>query len=132
MACPDDLWLSLQLATTRFDDGRIADALVELDRAAAMAPAADRPWIARGDFLLATGRRDEALAAYRQAIAILPPGHYLAHAGLGEAFIDAGQRSRGDASFRTALTREPISLRPGVMQRWAAAILRNENQDNGA
>jgi tetratricopeptide (TPR) repeat protein len=129
--CPGDLWLSLQLAKTCFDEGCVADALAELDRAAGMAPTADRPWIARGDFLLATGCRDEAVAAYRQAIAIRPPGHYLAHAGLGEALIDAHQRTAGDESFRTALALGPASGRPGVMRRWAEAIRRNSNQGNG-
>lgn len=63
---------ALVLAQIEILDGRFDDARAHLDEAELLDPKHGGIAIARGDLLAATGRRDEAAAAYRHAAAVDP------------------------------------------------------------
>jgi arylsulfatase A-like enzyme/tetratricopeptide (TPR) repeat protein len=85
--------LSLDDLTVLAESLRLADrpeeALVALDRAAAVDPRAPEPALLRGRALRAMGRSDEAGAAFRRALA-LDPGNAEARRGLGELALERG------------------------------------------
>ena len=71
------------------DLGRHAEALASFERALALRPEAPT-MVGRGSCLLALGRLDEAIEAYRAAIA--HDGAYVdAHANLGSALVSRGE-----------------------------------------
>lgn len=60
---------ALRAARARLESGQAESALASLDAALALAPEHAGAWSLRGDALLALGRGDEALVAYRTAVA---------------------------------------------------------------
>ena len=77
-----------------------------LQRAEDLDPADARLPLARGSQYLLLGRAQEAVAAYREALAIEPrPEIYL---NLGRAQLGAGDREAARESFRRALALDPF------------------------
>jgi len=68
-----------------------------LRAAAAMDPADVRVPLARGSVLLLLGRLDEAIASYRQALALEPRPEI--HLNLGRALAAAGRRDEAERHF---------------------------------
>lgn len=68
-----------------------------------------------GQTLQILKRPADAAAAYRRAIA-LDPTNAEAHAGLGTALLDLGDRDAAIRSFRTALTHNPSHPRAAFME----------------
>jgi len=89
------------LGTALEEQGRMASALESYDRAVALRPDA-KAIAGRANCLVALGRLDEAIAAYRAATA-LDPGHVDAHANLAASL--AAQRQ-----FVPALTEADLAL----------------------
>jgi len=59
--------------------------------------------------LLREGKLDDAVAAYREAIAV-NPGFSLAHHNLGEALVKAGRFDEAEAAFRRAVELNPQAV----------------------
>ncbi|HEX5093750.1 MAG TPA: tetratricopeptide repeat protein [Burkholderiales bacterium] len=62
--------------------------------------------IDRGNASREQGRLDDAIAGYRQALA-LAPDHAIAHLNLGSALLDQGRLDEAQASLRRAIVLEP-------------------------
>ena len=132
-------WL---LGLVRLAQDDVEDALAEFERERALAEPhrlygreyAMHAAIGRGAALLRAGRRDDAAASFRDALALYPD-HPLAHLGLavaGECGIRAGRNARSTVMDRAkpidaALVRGAVARGPGQRGRpppvlWPAAI----------
>jgi tetratricopeptide (TPR) repeat protein len=118
-----------QISVVAATSGRPAAALAPLywvhvellRRAEGLDPADARLPLARGSQYLLLGRAEEAVAAYREALAIEPrPEIYL---NLGRAQLGAGDREAARESFRRALALDPF-LRQDVPPEMVPAHLR--------
>jgi protein O-mannosyl-transferase len=67
-------------------------------------------WMARTNLALelsATGRADEAIASFRQALALNPASPEVIHNDLGGVLLDSGRAGEAEAEFRKALEINP-------------------------
>src|SRR2546429_8412784 len=71
------------------------------------------PHLARGNVLVNTGHRDEAVAEYREA-ARLAPRSALPRERLGDAPYDLGRKAEALSSYRDAAALDPRSLTPRI------------------
>ncbi len=86
--------------------GRLAEAVAPLQRAALLLPYDVDICYNLGEVLLSTGRPAEAQAHLRRALA-LNPRHVPAHFSLGRALADCAQPAGAEACYRTALALDP-------------------------
>src|SRR5437016_2655211 len=79
------------------------------------------PHLARGNVLVNTGHRDEAVAEYREA-ARLAPGSALARERLGDTQYDLGRKAEALSSYREAAAIDPgsVTAHIGVARVFAA------------
>lgn len=95
------------------DDGDIAKAIAYLERAQALAPFASEAHSERGFIHNAAGERDQALAAYRRALAITerypaaPDDQAVALRGIGWTLIELGDYAGAKDAYTRALQVEP-------------------------
>jgi tetratricopeptide (TPR) repeat protein len=82
------------------------DALVALERAAALLPQDAAAHNNLGNALAVLGRFDHALASFRKAL-LLRPGFAEAHNNIGNVRLDLGQLDQAAASYRQALELKP-------------------------
>ncbi|MBV8203290.1 MAG: tetratricopeptide repeat protein [Acidobacteria bacterium] len=85
--------------------------MAELRRAGEADPLAVEVPLSRGSLLLLAQRPDEAIAAYRSAIALEPHPEIYLH--LGDALLAAGQLEEARRSYRIAVRLDPW-LQPSV------------------
>ena len=86
--------------------GRSADALVPLQKAAALSPSDAEAHYNLGFTLNALGRLGEAEVSYRRALQI-KPGNAMAHHSLGATLKDMGRLDEAETSYRRALQIKP-------------------------
>jgi protein O-GlcNAc transferase len=86
--------------------GRIREALVPIQKAAALSPQDAEAHSNLGIMLIKLGRLEEAEASYRQAIA-LKSDYAEAHSNLGVALQQLGRLDESDASLRQAIAFKP-------------------------
>lgn len=103
---PGDPATLMQAGVALAQEGRVAEALPLLDRAARLAPANAQIRLNRGVALLGVGRAAEAEAELRHAVE-LDPNYAEAHFNLGNVLRDAGQQAAAIDHFRTALRLRP-------------------------
>jgi tetratricopeptide (TPR) repeat protein len=114
-------WAALAQVLQR--QGRHAEALKALQRAAARAGPDPAPHHNLGNGLRKLGRLDEAADAYRHALG-LQPARASSHFGLGNVWRDQGRLDEALAAYRRAL-----DLQPGHAE--AALALGNALQEAG-
>ena len=85
--------------------------MADLRRAGEADPVAVEVPLSRGSLLLLARRPDEAIAAYRSALALEPHPEIYLH--LGDALLAAGQLAEARKNYRIALLLDPW-LRPSV------------------
>ena len=96
---PRETQLVLARARQSGFGGAALDAMIQKAQAALTASPADQ-WVERGTALVMQGQLDEAVAAYRQAIA-LAPDHTEAHFRLGSLLSETGHVAEGFAHYMT-------------------------------
>ncbi|MDR1990255.1 MAG: tetratricopeptide repeat protein [Acidobacteriaceae bacterium] len=99
---PDYVSLRNDAAVNYLDLGQPENALRHFDAVTRLAPDSASAWYNDGIALDALGRRADAAAAYRRAIA-LNPAYSQAHNNLGNALAAEGRLTEAIASYRTAL-----------------------------
>jgi hypothetical protein len=105
---------TLRPAREAIDHGDLAGARMIADRAAALNPTAVRPWLTFARWMDDTGHSEEAVAAYREALARRPP-HWVARVALPTVLADAGrtdEAAEARAAAEAFLDAEGIN--PGV------------------
>lgn len=88
------------------DEGRAAEALAELDRAARLAPNSVDVHLTRGSVLLDLGRYQEALAAFEAARAG-EPEHARTYRGLGDSLVGLSQVDEAITQYERAVALDP-------------------------
>jgi tetratricopeptide (TPR) repeat protein/TolB-like protein len=86
--------------------GRVAESILELDRALQLAPNSDDGYRRLGRAYLASGRKEEAFKAYQKAID-LNPYYWQNHNTLGRAYFDVGEYEKALGAFRRVTELEP-------------------------
>ena len=86
--------------------GRVAEAIIELDRALQLAPKSDEGYARLGSAYWASGRKDEALKAYQKAIE-LSPYYWANYNALGVAYFRSGEYKKALSAFRRVTELEP-------------------------
>jgi protein O-GlcNAc transferase len=99
-------WKALGMAYKQM--GRTADALVPMQRAAALSPRDVKAHFNLGVTLQDLGRLGEAEASYRRALKI-SPDYVEARVNLGNALKDLGRPDEAEAIYRQALQARPDS-----------------------
>src|SRR6266550_5100348 len=117
---PDHMQANHLLGVIRFRQGRIAEAVDLLKRAAASPVATAETHNNFGAALMKLGHTEEAIAAFERAL-VLMPGYADALNNLGVIYRDAKQTDRAIGAFRQA------ALRPDFAQ--AKANLRSAYRD---
>jgi tetratricopeptide (TPR) repeat protein len=106
---------AITLAALRAGPGALAQVLpvgmANLRHAAEADPAAVEVPLSRGSLLLLSRRPDEAVAAYRSALALEPHPEIYLH--LGDALLAVGQLDEARRNFRIAVLLDPW-LRPSI------------------
>jgi tetratricopeptide (TPR) repeat protein len=113
---------------------RQSEAAVKMARAAlAVAPRMNTAWLALGQALKASGRREEAEQAYRQAIS-LDGMNALARMSMGELMLACGRSEEAIKQYELALRKQPalatahmgIGHALAMMRRYEEALSRYE------
>lgn len=91
--------------------GKAAEAVVPLERAAALLPCDANVWCNLGIALHRQGRFAEAETSYRRALELVPDIAEV-HGNLGNALNELGRFAEAEASCRRALTLTPNDARP--------------------
>jgi eukaryotic-like serine/threonine-protein kinase len=86
--------------------GRIAESIVELDRALQLAPNSDEGYRRLGAVYLAHGRKDEAMKAFQKAVE-LNPYYWRNYNALGNARSEVGDNDEALNAFRKVTELEP-------------------------
>ncbi|MCP3103014.1 tetratricopeptide repeat protein [Myxococcus sp. K15C18031901] len=103
---PDDPWALREHSRLLVGEGRREEALAVLDRVALLEPRSASLSFARGRVLEAEGRGDEAAAAYRQSLTLLPSPP--ATAALLELATTAAERRASLDFVRETLAHAPV------------------------
>lgn len=85
-------------AYTYHDLGHFEKSLSAINRYIAIAPDESNPYDTRGDLYAYSGRVNEAIGSYRQALQINP--EFMSRPKLGYMYLYAGEYSRADSVFR--------------------------------
>ena len=109
--------------------GRVADAITELQAAAALDPSQDVVLATLGDAFAANKQYNESVDAYQKALAVRPdnPGY---HNNLGNVFAKAGKGPEALEEFRKAADLEPMQA--GMFWRNAGIVLYNAGKTSEA
>jgi protein O-GlcNAc transferase len=91
------------------NQGKIAEAIASLKKSLQIDPNCAAAYQLSGDILQSQGMLSEAIAAFQQAIALLPEGSAETSNKLGLAFIMHGKLEEAIASFQTATDINPES-----------------------
>jgi tetratricopeptide (TPR) repeat protein len=86
--------------------GRIAESIVELNRALQLAPNSDEGYRRLGAAYLANGRKEEAIKAFQKAVE-LNPYYWENYNSLGNARFDLGDNDEALRAFRKVTELEP-------------------------
>jgi tetratricopeptide (TPR) repeat protein/TolB-like protein/predicted Ser/Thr protein kinase len=86
--------------------GKVAEAIIELERALQLAPKSDEGYVRLGSAYFAAGRKDEALKAYQKAVD-LNPYYWANYNSLGRAYFDLGEYDKALSAFRRVMELEP-------------------------
>ncbi|MFO1418698.1 MAG: tetratricopeptide repeat protein [Methylotetracoccus sp.] len=121
--CPDEPSLLLAQSAVAKELGALDEALACAEQAVRFAPEAPLGWLRFGEILCDTACWTRAEEALRKAIALQAPGHFWAHARLGQALIHTGQRAAGDQAFGRAIELVPSSGKAVIWHRWAQALM---------
>ena len=104
---PDNVPTLLNLARIEEGQGRLEAATARLRTALKIDPADTTVLINLGTVNTKAGRLDEAITAYEEALRLGSSGDYLAHNGLGVAFMQRGNAAEAVEQFREALRLRP-------------------------
>ena len=106
---PDEAALRLMLARVLLDDGRPADASVELSAIKTRWPQSAAPHVLLGYVHHRQGDPGAAEAAFRSALARVPTPQerIAAHLGLGAVLEKAGRQAAADAQYAAAVALAP-------------------------
>lgn len=121
-ACPSDPDLMLLVATAQRKLGRTEAALGLVEQALTVVPKAPHAWLRKGECLRDLERWEDAASALKQAVLLQSPGHFWAHAQLGEVLLRSGRREEGADAFERALGLAPQADRALVNHRWAQTL----------
>jgi tetratricopeptide (TPR) repeat protein len=86
-------------------------------------PDSSEAWMRKGEWLCDDGRWDEGVVALRHSIGLDLPGHFWAHARMGDALIRRGFREEGEVSFLNALAIAPDAGRAAIYHRFSDALV---------
>jgi len=86
--------------------GRTAEAIVELKRAADLAPGSDDAFRRLGRAYLASSRNDEAIESYKKAVDI-NPYHWLNSSSLGAAYLQLAKYPEAISAFQRVIELAP-------------------------
>jgi serine/threonine-protein kinase len=86
--------------------GRVAESILELDRALQLSPNSDDGYRRLGSVYLASGRKDEAFKAYQKAIEI-NPYYWQNYNALGTACFQVGDYEKALSAWRRVTELEP-------------------------
>ncbi len=86
--------------------GKVAESILELDRALQLAPNSDDGYRRLGSAYLASGQKEEAFPAYQKAIEI-NPYYWENYNSLGNAYFQVGEYHRALSAFRRVTELEP-------------------------
>jgi len=86
--------------------GRVAESIVELDRALQLAPNSDDGYRRLGNAYLAGGRKEEAFKAYQRAIEV-NPYYWQNYNALGTAYFQVGEYEKALSAYRRVTELEP-------------------------
>jgi len=86
--------------------GRIAESIIELNRALQLAPNSDEGYRRLGAAYLANGRKEEAMKAFQKAVE-LNPYYWKNYNALGNARFDVGDNDEALSAFRKVTELEP-------------------------
>lgn len=86
--------------------GKVAESILELDRALKLAPNSDEGYRRLGLAYQATGRKEEALKAFQKAID-LNPYYWANYNSLGIAYFDSGEYEKALGAYRRVTELEP-------------------------
>jgi eukaryotic-like serine/threonine-protein kinase len=89
--------------------GRTSEAIVELKRAAELAPNSDDAHRRLGRAYLTSGRGDEGIESYRQAVAV-NPYHWVNSDSLGAAYLQLGRYDAAIDSFKKVIELAPDNV----------------------
>ena len=104
---PDNIPTLLNLARIEESHGRFDEAAARLRAALRVDPADTTALINLGTVSTKGGRLEEAIASYEEALRLGSSGDYLAHNGLGVAFMRRGNGAEAVDHFRKALSLKP-------------------------
>jgi predicted O-linked N-acetylglucosamine transferase (SPINDLY family) len=104
--CPDTAPALTNLGSILRQEGQLEDAILHLQRAAALPHSNEHAAYNLGNALRAAGRHGESVAAFRLAVT-RKPDWVLAYCNLGVALADAGDREAAEAALHQALVLEP-------------------------
>jgi len=106
-AFPDSYQAHIGLGRSLYrGEHRLAEALEEIDRAIALAPGNDEPYMAQGEIYRAEKRYDEALESYTRA-AELAPNEYWPLSGQAAVLMDMGDAPAAIQPLEEATARFP-------------------------
>ena len=103
---PESPYLRAMLGYALAQQGRLDDAIGQLQEAIRLKPDSSMVQNSFGLVLKRKGKLDDAIAAYRKAIE-LDPKNVAAHFNLGIAFLDQGKLDDAIASFRKVIELDP-------------------------
>ena len=86
--------------------GKVAESIIELDRAVQLAPNSDEGYRRLGAAYVANGQKEEALEAYQKAID-LNPYYWANYNSLGIAYFDSGEYEKALSAYRRVTQLEP-------------------------
>jgi tetratricopeptide (TPR) repeat protein len=118
-------------ASTHRREGHLHEAMQVVARVLELYPATVQAWLRKGEWHCEIGDRGAGILALKHAIGLEPPGHFWAHAVLGDALIRLHCREEGDASFTRSLELAPSGDRARVHHRMSNALLA-DGDDGGA
>ena len=107
---PRDLSLRLSCGILQHRCGAIGAALESFDSAVALDPRSVDAWYCLAGVLKASGRADEAVAAYRKTLA-LAPDFFQAADNLGNLLLDAGEPAASLGLFERSIAVNPANPR---------------------
>jgi tetratricopeptide (TPR) repeat protein len=106
---PDDAAHYYNLGMVLSDQGRIDEAVDELERALAIDPRHVHAMVAIGVARARVGDLSEAISALRAAVALDPENTY-AHQNLGACLLKRGDYGDAEQHFRTSLKTDPANV----------------------
>ena len=131
LACTSDNGIAhAKLGIAFHDQGRLDEAITELQKAVAISPEDAEPHYNLGNAFLQQGRLDDATVHYQKALTINPEDAD-AHNNLGNAFLQLGRLNEAVAQFRMVLAINPDCLEAQNNLAWILATCSQVSLRNG-